>query len=203
MQANLYKVLYFLRLRRRELRSRPLNREEEELARRVFRDKLPYNQISIANFYLPRNEGIPVTVASGTAVIPIKSLTDYTIYFGPEVFDDGAHLRCTHTFIHELTHVWQGYYARFSWQYMVNSIFNQGLAVIRHGDRNRAYRYDPENLLPWESYNVEQQANIVEDWFIGGMLESDSRYVYIVDNIRAGRAKGAFNLRRNGTSASV
>lgn len=201
MLAQLYKLLYFLRLRRRELNARPINKEEEELARKVFQDELPYGRISIANFYLPGNEGTPVTVASGTAVIPIKSLTDYTIYFGPEVFKEGAHRHRTHTFIHELTHVWQGHHSRFGWQYMVGSMFHQGLAIIRHGDRNMAYKYDPENLRPWQSYNVEQQANIVEDWFAGGMQESDPRYVYIASNIRAGRARCEFHPRGRETSA--
>lgn len=187
MSARLNKLLYFLQLRRRELTSRLINQEEEALARRVFQDKLPYGQISIANFYLPGNEGIPVTVASGTALIPIKSLTEYTIYFGPTVFQEGAHITRTNTFIHELTHVWQGYHSFFSWKYMATSMIAQGRALFAHGDRNKAYEYDPENLQPWGCYNVEQQANIVEDWFANGMSESDPRYVFIIDNIRAGR----------------
>src|SRR3712207_3395930 len=106
----LKKLLYFLRIRRGELTSRLLNEEEEALAREVFQDQLPYGRISIANFFLPGNEGTPVTVASGTEIIPIKSLTSYTIYFGPRVFSEGAHLVDRVTFIHELTHVWQGHH---------------------------------------------------------------------------------------------
>ncbi len=188
MKPFLIKLLYFLRIRRRELTSRLLNPDEEALARQVFQDELPYGRISLANFYLPGNEGVPVTVASGTALIPIKSLTDYTIYFGPEVYSVGAHgARTRNTFIHELTHVWQGHHGTFSWDYMVGSMISQGRAIIKHGDRNKAYEYDPANLEQWDSYNVEQQANIVEDWFINGMSESDPRYVYIKDHIRAGR----------------
>lgn len=188
MKPFLIKLLYFLRIRRRELTSRLLNEDEEALARTVFEEQLPYGRISIANFFLPGNEGVPVTVASGTALVPIKSLTDYTIYFGPDVFRDGAHAaRTRNTFIHELTHVWQGHHGTFSWDYMVGSMISQGRAIIQHGDRNKAYEYELANLQPWGSYNVEQQANIVEDWFGNGMSESDPRYVYIKDNIRAGR----------------
>lgn len=188
MKALWNKLLYFLRLRRRELTSRLINQDEEALARQVFQDQLPYGRISIANFYLPGNEGTPVTVASGAAVIPIKSLTDYTIYFGPAVFQEGAHTSRRNVFIHELTHVWQGHHSRFSWEYMVESMVSQGRAIIMHGDRNKAYEYDLEPLQPWDSYNVEQQANIVEDWFANGMSESDPRYAFITQNIRAGRA---------------
>lgn len=190
MMQTLNKILFFLRLRRRELTSRLLNQDEEALAREVFHEQLPYGKISIANFYLPGNEAAktPVTVASGTALIPIKSLTDYTIYFGPKVFQEGAHAVQRNTFIHELTHVWQGHHSAFSWEYMVESMISQGRAVIKHGDRNKAYEYDAGNLQPWDSYNVEQQANIVEDWFASGMSESDPRFAFIKENIRAGRA---------------
>jgi hypothetical protein len=188
IKAQLIKLLYFLRLRRRELTSRLLNQEEEALARQVFEEQLPYGRISIANFYLPGNEGTPVTMASGTALIPIKSLTEYTIYFGPDVFREGAHSARRSVFIHELTHVWQGHHSTFSWEYMAESMLSQGRAIIKHGDRNKAYEYNLESLRPWDSYNVEQQANIVEDWFAGGMSETDPRFVYIKDNIRAGRA---------------
>ena len=180
------KLLYLLQIRRRELAKRLINEEEDALARQVFHDQLPYGRIHIANFYLPGNEGVPVTVASGTELIPIKSLTDYTIYFGPTVFRDGAQAPCTrNTFIHELTHVWQGYHSTFSWQYMVKSILAQGRAIVVHRNRNKAYDFTAGEA--WDSYNVEQQANIVESWFADGMKTDDPRYVYITENIRAGR----------------
>ena len=181
----LLKVLYLLKIRRKELVKRPITEEEEALARQVFQDQLPYRRISIANFFLPGNEGVPVTVAAGTAFIPIKSLTEYTIYFGPEVFRDGAHTpRTRNTFIHELTHVWQGYHGTFSWSYMVNSMLSQGRAIVAHGDRNRAYDFKPGGR--WDSYNVEQQANIVESWFENGMRTESDLYSYITVNIRGG-----------------
>jgi hypothetical protein len=178
MPSLLDKLLYFLRLRRKELTSRPINGDEVSLARQIFEEQLPYEQIHIANFYLPGNEGVPVTV---------KSLTDYTIYFGPTVFRDGAQTPgIRNTFIHELTHVWQGHHSAISWEYMADSLLAQGRALIEHGDRNKAYDFVAGE--PWDSYNVEQQANIVENWFANGMNTSDPLYVYITDNIRAGRA---------------
>ena len=187
MKGLINKVLYLLHLRRRELTKRRINKEEEALARQVFHDQLPYSNIHIANFYLPGNEGVAVTVASGTELIPIKALTDYTIYFGPLVFRDGVQTPETrNTFIHELTHVWQGHHSTFSWHYMVNSMLSQGRAIVVHGDRNKAYDFTAGQA--WEDYNVEQQANIVESWFAGGMQTDSDLYVYITENIRAGRA---------------
>ncbi len=181
------KILYLLKLRRRELVKRPINEDEVALARQVFEDQLPYDKIYIANFYLPGNEDTAVTVASGTELIPIKALTEYTIYFGPVVFRDGALTpqKTRNTFIHELTHVWQGYHSTFSWVYMVNSMLSQGRALIVHRDRGRAYDFEPGGR--WDSYNVEQQANIVETWFEEGMRPEHELYTYITMNIRGGR----------------
>lgn len=166
--------------------SRPLKQSEIEFARQVFEDKLPYGKVHIASYYLPGNDGVPVTLASVSSIIPVSSLRHYTIYFGPEVFEKGADRPGVRdTFIHELTHVWQGYHSGLGWEYMVQSMIAQGHAVLTQGDRNRAYDYKPGR--PWDSYNVEQQALLVQHWFSNGMRPDDERYTYIANNIRAGQ----------------
>ena len=165
--------------------SRPLKPSEVEFARQVFEDQVPYNKVHLASYFLPGNDGVPVTLASVSSIIPVRAMRSYTIYFGPEVFRDGADQRKPDTFIHELTHVWQGYHSGLGWEYMVESMIAQGHAVITQGDRNRAYDYKPGE--PWDSYNVEQQALLVQDWFRNGMRTDDERYTYIVNNIRAGK----------------
>ena len=166
--------------------SRLLRQTEIDFARQVFEDQLPYAKVHIASYYLPGNRGIAVTLASVSSLIPVRSLRNYTIYFGPEVFRDGADQpgSCD-TFIHELTHVWQGYHGGLGWEYMVESMIAQGHAIITKGARHSAYDYVPG--AAWDSYNVEQQALLVQDWFSNGMREDDKRYTYIADNIRAGR----------------
>lgn len=166
--------------------SRLLKQSEMDLARQVFEDQLPYNKVHLASYYLPGNRGVPVTLASVSSLIPVRSMRNYTIYFGPEVFDGGADQpRFADTLIHELTHVWQGYHGGLGWEYMVESMIAQGHAVITQGDRNRAYDYEPG--AAWRSYNVEQQARLVQDWFRRGMKTDDERYIYIAEHIRAGR----------------
>jgi hypothetical protein len=68
---------------------------------------------------------------------------------------------------------------------MVNSMVAQGHAILTQGDRNRAYEYKPGE--PWDDYNVEQQALLVQDWYLNGMREDDERFTYIVNHIRAGK----------------
>jgi hypothetical protein len=166
--------------------SRLLKKSEVEFARQVFEDQLPYGKVHIASYYLPGNKGVPVTLASVASIIPVAALRNYTIYFGSEVFSEGADRPGVRdTFIHELTHVWQGYHSGLGWEYMVESMVAQGHALITEGDRNRAYDYKPGE--PWDDYNVEQQALLVQHWFSNGMRDDDDRYTYIVNHIRAGR----------------
>jgi hypothetical protein len=166
--------------------SRPLRKSEVEFARQVFEDKLPYDKVYLSGSFLPFNKGTAVTVASASTFIPVRTLRGYTIFFGPEPFDEGADGHdFAHTFVHELTHVWQGFHGTLGWEYMARSMLAQGYAVLTLGSRHRAYDYRPG--APWGSYNVEQQALLVEHWFVNGMRPDDERYPYIADHIRAGR----------------
>lgn len=162
--------------------SRLINQAEIELARQVFQDQLPYDKIHFASYYLPNNNGVPVTLASVSSLVPIRSLRSYTIYFGPEVFRDGAHVPGTrNTLIHELTHVWQGTNRRHAFDYILDSVYNQ----IRFGKDAYDLNQADVGKKKWSEFNAEQQAMIVENWYAGGMSESDDAFTYIKDNIRA------------------
>lgn len=80
--------------------------------------------------------------------------------------------------VHEMTHVWQGHNSTFALSYVFSSLLNQGL----HGAG--AYGYTAGKA--WSSYNAEQQATIVEDWFSTGHSTSSPLYPYISDHIRKG-----------------
>jgi hypothetical protein len=108
----------------------------------------------------------------------------YKIFIGPNAFDAGAVTTIDYkgTFVHEMTHVWQ---MRDSWFGAVwaNSLVTQ---ACRQGN---AYLYGEGNLKkPWDSFGVEEQAQIVEDWFKNGLQSSDPRFHYIRNNIRKGNA---------------
>jgi hypothetical protein len=90
--------------------------------------------------------------------------------------------RIREIFIHELTHVWQGAHRWLHGSYQVSSLLSQAWSLIRTGDRGNAYDYAAGQ--DWSSYNVEQQANIVEDWFTSGASSSHPLFRYIRDNIR-------------------
>jgi hypothetical protein len=80
--------------------------------------------------------------------------------------------------VHEATHVWQGHNASTPVNYVLGSVVAQCL----HG--GAAYNYVLGR--DWTSYNPEQQATIVEDWFRLGQSPTDARYPYIDQHVRKG-----------------
>jgi hypothetical protein len=62
------------------------------------------------------------------------------------------------TFIHEMTHVWQGHNQSFAWTYVGNSLACQCTLGT-----SAAYKYTAGNQ--WTSYEAEPQAKIVEHWY--------------------------------------
>ena len=44
--------------------------------------------------------------------------------------------------------------------------------------------YEYESGKSWNEYNVEQQARIVEHWYVGGMKQDSELYPYVRDHIR-------------------
>jgi hypothetical protein len=113
----------------------------------------------------------------------------YVINAGPEVYENAALARDYKGFgarkailIHEMTHVWQYYHG-----------YSVELRSLWANTRGVGYPYTVgEN---WDDYNVEQQAHMVEDWFMGGQKVTDPRFVYIDKIIRRGiRSFSAFQV---------
>src|SRR4051812_24968946 len=144
------------------MRTRKLTGPELVLAKKVFLDNLPYDKIRLADDLGAGDR--PWTQPSGSG---------FLIHIGAWAYRD-ATARAV-TFIHELTHVWQGSHG-FVLGYVFDSLNSQAML----GDR--AYDYvlgDPPGRYDWDSYNAEQQAHIVQDWFAQGMSVSDPRFKYI------------------------
>jgi Putative peptidoglycan binding domain len=172
----------------------------------VFKTSLAYDSVFIADYFLPGNT-VPVTVQHPITKpmpithIPIITGYYFVIYWGVDAYRQGADsgkdiygASLPNTLIHELTHVWQGHHG-FPFAYMVKSMLAQGKAIAQHWNRNEAYDYDKTIYKNWRDYNVEQQGNIVEDWFNpkeGKQSASDPRFPYIEKVIRAVNPKADY-----------
>jgi hypothetical protein len=157
--------------------SRNLSGAEILLATNVFHQSLPpWPKIRITDGLGP----IPTYDNPYTNKAIISG--NYEINVGPDVYPDATldHWlpgfgKYRNIFIHEMTHVWQYYhgYSVVSGSFWANT-FGKG------------YDHTVEWKDRWESYNVEQQAQLVENWFDDGMKESDKRFFFIENIIRNG-----------------
>lgn len=164
---------------------RGLSAQETTLAKTVFADTLPYGRIFIGNINSPTGA---ITVATD----PVKERASYILVWGEVYNGDATRFNFGHTFIHELTHVWQSQYAGFAMAFMAESvwaqlrsgvkdIFRDGIRkgvenieeMIKKRDvsqwnqhRGKAYAFSMSEVgKPWGDFNVEQQACIVHTWF--------------------------------------
>jgi hypothetical protein len=64
--------------------------------------------------------------------------------------------------VHESTHIWQ--FQNVGLRYMADSLYHQGKGHVDHGDRNLAYHYQLLPGKPFNRYNSEQQAKIIEEY---------------------------------------
>ena len=72
--------------------------------------------------------------------------------------------------IHEAVHAWQ--YQSNGWRYAPRSLWEQFQAKVRHGTRREAYSYDLEEHKEFLSFGIEQQAQMIQDWYLGSMHNS-------------------------------
>jgi len=153
---------------------RPLRNDEKGLAQEVFRGSVPVDRVVISS--LIGFGGAPFTVPGsliGTLAFFIPGIgpllaieaalghlfDKYIIFLGSDgyrsVLNKGP---MGSTFIHEMTHVWQGHNQAFAWSYVGNSVACQCAL-----GRTAAYRYTAGNQ--WNTYQAEPQAQIVQDWY--------------------------------------
>jgi hypothetical protein len=160
--------------------SRGLEGWEKTMASFVFGTTIPYDKVHISGG--SGAGGRPFTVPD------VSKPGHFIIYLGSQWFwrqimnkekvlsvEQSPTYKAT--LIHELSHVWQGHNSRFAWGYTLNSVWWQ---AHKGGG---AYRYTDWKWKNWKDYNVEQQAQIVEDWFHNGASDTDPRYRYIRDHI--------------------
>ena len=106
---------------------------EDVLAKSVFLTFLPYGRILIGN-------QAGVGGAPWTRHLHAARRTSRLRRLHVQPLDQWVGV-IRNTFIHELTHVWQGHHSRASGMYQLQSLGAQASALIRTGDRNNAHTY--------------------------------------------------------------
>ncbi|WP_343263640.1 PAAR domain-containing protein [Luteimonas qiangzhengi] len=129
---------------------RDLTVGELAIARRVFADSVDYSKVKIHNHGYWMFFGLQDKY---TAVTPNGQM-----YFPNQIYKDDFSLRPGDAalFVHEMTHVWQrqlGYAVKWN-----------GLFVSSRGPD--AYMYNLKADTPLSEYNMEQQADIISDYYM-------------------------------------
>ncbi len=131
------------------VQSRPLTRGEIDLVRFVFGEALQVEKIRI--------------VAHRAILKHYAMSPNGYIYFNPADWcEDFSQLSVAKQswLIHELAHVWQ---------------IQQGIAVVKKALLNRQYHYVfQQGKLFWD-YGVEQQAQMIQDYFLRKIQRQDCR----------------------------
>lgn len=151
-----------------QTRERGLTAVELAVGRSVFLDTIDWDDVVISD-------------GSG-----MDGATFTNAGWGNDVIYVGRHeyLSLSHsTLIHELVHVWQAENDGVTGiGYKLNSLAHQGYHTIAGNGRNAAYTYNRADLgvLGWTTFSVEEQAQIVQDWFDSGKKRTDpaARYVH-------------------------
>lgn len=132
---------------------RPLTENETKLAQTVFGDSLNYKNIKVFNRYLFgwKPDGAIARMWNGNIYAIGKDIRsqDYA----------QEDIPARSLFMHELTHAW-GYKN-------IPAFTLKGIAAIINEDFNYSalYRYDLSDGKKFLDYNLEQQAEIVEDYY--------------------------------------
>jgi len=152
--------------------------------REIFEVEYDFANSEVFNGTLPPRERIFLTDTiggSGRQFTFPRIDTKITVNLGPQIYENPLGKENAHILIHELTHAWQLQNTLSEAEYVMNAIKCQLM-----GD---AAYVIPDPLPPFAELNMEQQAQLVEDWFMLSSAErlTDPYYRYIEENIRTGR----------------
>ncbi len=164
---------------------RSLRQDEIDEAKKVFQNSIEYQKV-----YIQEHDGGVMTWNFQDRRLNWY----YVIYWNNDVYTNGTisknNKQIKRTFIHEMTHVWQGQHGSYPREYMIKSasaqtegvfqdawdkggkelasrIWEKGPVGAWHSYRNRAYAFSMSDMggYNFNEFNVEQQASIIESWY--------------------------------------
>jgi hypothetical protein len=176
-----------LALKHRRLTDRP---EEVAFANRVFQGTLPVDRIVLTNMLGVGKRPFTIPSVGNTILVNLGEGFDDPIHYTGKGDADKPRTQAPgQLFIHELVHAWQIDTTFFLPGLMCGALLNQATTI---GGNMDVYRYGNPGRN-FGSFNLEQQASIVDEWFGGnGPMQTgnprESRespyFRYIRDNIR-------------------
>jgi hypothetical protein len=164
-----------------------ISQEAYDYANAVFAGTLPpVDQIYLTNLTGLGGKAFTLQGADENIYVNIGDGYNDPIHFHKDNYQADGQL-----LIHELTHAWQIYHSSFLPGTMCKGVVVQANRQVGES----VYQYGPPGLA-WDSFGVEQQGAIVDQWFAGistvivpyrkAQDTHDPYFAYIRDNIRKG-----------------
>jgi hypothetical protein len=153
------------------IRTRRMNAEEQTLAWLVYGDSLPpWDQIILTNLIGLEGRAFTIPNPAGECLINLG-----------EDFDDP--IRSKHyiehgrLLIHELDHAWQIHHSSFKPGLICAGAYNQAIYNLAEDVYNPGGGGDD-----WSSYNLEQQATLIDLWYAGFEMDADKKPHFVKVN---------------------
>jgi hypothetical protein len=170
------------------IESRSMNAGEIARAREVFGSELPYQDVVLTNLSGLGGRAFTAPGVDGKTYCNLGIPLNRTLGPGPK---NGPYPGPGELLIHELTHAWQIAHNSFLPGIVCSGIVNQAQKLM--GDN--VYAYGSPGPA-WADLNLEQQAQIVNEWFSGTSSRQpwspeshdNPYYKYISGNILTGSA---------------
>jgi hypothetical protein len=145
---------------------------------------------------LPAERSIAASVFGSSLNLDAVRIVYSTVVAAPTTLGNSIRVPPGYTMphyvlIHELTHIWQ--YQAMGSGYISDSLWHQTAATVSSlvttgtADRSGAYRYTIVRGQNFNVYSAEQQASIVEDFFLSPTLQADPEYRRLIAQVRAAR----------------
>lgn len=139
------------------IQSRPMTSQEIQFAQQVFASEIPFQNVMLSNLSSLNGRAFTAPGVDGKTYCNLGDA-----YNNPQTFTNGAYPFGGEVLIHELTHAWQIAHNSFIPGFVCSGVVNQ--ANYMFGDD--VYAYGPAGPN-WSNFNLEQQAQIVNQWFAG------------------------------------
>ena len=177
------------------IKFRSMSPHEITVAQQVFGSQLPYGNVILTNLAGLNGRAFTAPGVDGKTYCNLgEHWNDSDVTQMP---GNGSYPAKGELLIHQLTHAWQIAHNSFVPGFVCSGIVNQANYVM--GDD--VYAYGPAGP-DWSSFNLEQQGQVVNQWFGGDHAQSqwgpmdipreglpvNPYYRYIIDNILTGSA---------------
>ncbi len=134
---------------------RAMKAKEIQFAKRVFGDHIDYDRVRLTDLSQDPDRKFVMPSVDGSILINLGSAYSNPLTY----FSDGYEERGS-VFIHELTHAWQ-----ITQRTLPSVISDMSETYDYHSLTEGRVKDRSWQTRTWDSFNVEQQAHIVDDWY--------------------------------------